>query len=407
MKTIIFRLGTVLAVTATGILLLACITFVGEKSSGPIEGLMSSIGNTVTSLETKYIMAQRGESRSQTLVWLNKYKSDREQLTNPTTMFLGAYDNNAQENYKAIVSFEDSIETVLPLIHFFTAWGGNRDQKFPSSQVNSISALGSIPLITWEPWLADFDQKSFPGIAPAESRDVENLKSIASGAYDTYIDQWANDAKASGQVMFVRFGHEMNDPFRYPWGPQNNAPADFVASWQHVVTRFREQGADNVIWVWSPHPTYGDFQAYYPGDEFVDWVGTGILNYGTVAPWSQWESFDDKFANQYDELAEFNKPIMIAEFGSLSIGGDKSTWFKDALTDFPVKYPAVKSLVFFHDSSDATTTYQALNWYIKNDPSVVRELVAAINNWKDMPGSVAEKKDRLTYTRANDNITNN
>ena len=407
MKTIIFRLGTVLAVTLTGVLLLACITFVGDKSSGPIEGFISSIGTTVTSFETKYIMAQRGEARSNDLAWLNTYRSDREKLVNPTSMFLGAYDNNAYDNFKAIVSFEDSIETVLPLIHFFTAWGGNRDQKFPASQVNSIAALGSIPVITWEPWLADFDQKSMPEIAPKDERDAENLKSIASGAYDSYIDQWALDAKASGHMMFVRFGHEMNDPFRYPWGPQNNAPADFVAGWQHVVTRFREQGADNVIWVWSPHPTYGDFEAYYPGDDFVDWVGTGILNYGTVAPWSQWESFDDKFSNQYAELASYNKPIMIAEFGSLSIGGDKSTWFKEALTDFPEKYPAVKSLVFFHDSSDATTTYQALNWYIKNDPMVVKELVAAINNWSEFPGTNVLKKDRLTFSGANSEINRN
>lgn len=88
---------------------------------------------------------------------------------------------------------------------------------------------------------------------------------------------------------------------------------------------------------------------------------------------------------------------MIAEFGSLSIGGDKAEWFKDALTDFPAKYPRVKSLVFFHDSHDATTTYQVLNWYIKNDPSVMKELVTAINDWPDQQGTYLVKKERLSY----------
>ena len=387
-----FRLATVTAVITTGILLLSFITFVGEKSSGPVENLMASLGNGIASLETKYIMAQRGESRSKDLSWLNRYRNDREELTNPSTMFLGAYDNKAQDNFEAIVSFEDSIQTKFSLIHFFTAWGSYRDQRFPSSQVNAITTLGSIPLITWEPWLGDFDKRLMPEIADYEIRDKNNLKAIASGAYDSYIDQWASDAKDFGDLMMIRFGHEMNDPFRYPWGPQNNAPEDFVAAWQHVVDRFRAIGADNVLWVWSPHPVYGQFEAYYPGEEYVDWVGTGVLNYGTVATWSQWNSFDDSFAAQYEEMTEFNKPIIIAEFGSLSVGGDQAEWYKNALTDFPQKYPEVKSLVFFHNSNDATTTYQELSWYIKNDPSVVRELVGAINEWPYIPGDFMVKK---------------
>jgi beta-mannanase len=83
--------------------------------------------------------------------------------------------------------------------------------------------------------------------------------------------------------VFVRFAHEMNDPYRYPWGPQHNTKEEFIAAWRHVVERFRAAGAGNVIWVWSPHVAYEYWDLYYPGDEFVDWAATGVLNFGPIA----------------------------------------------------------------------------------------------------------------------------
>lgn len=55
----------------------------------------------------------------------------------------------------------------------------------------------------------------------------------------------------------------MNDPYRYPWGPQNNDPSEFVAAFRHVHDVFDSVGASNVIWIWSPHLTYGKFKEYY------------------------------------------------------------------------------------------------------------------------------------------------
>ena len=98
-------------------------------------------------------------------------------------------------------------------------------------------------------------------------------------AVDQYFHRTVNglvvDLKLFGQPLFIRFGHEMNDPYRYSWGPQNNTPEDFIAAWKHMVDYFKAEGVDNVIWVWSPHIAYGLFEEYYPGDDYVDWVGVG------------------------------------------------------------------------------------------------------------------------------------
>lgn len=181
--------------------------------------------------------------------------------------------------------------------------------------------------------------------------------------------------------MFLRFAHEMNDPYRYPWGPQNNKPEEFIQAWRHVVNRFKGIGADNVIWLWSPHLAYGEFESYYPGDEFVDWIGTGTLNYGTVASWSQWWTFDEIFSKSYETFSEYGKPIMISEYGTLAVGGDRSKWYAESLSGFPEKFPLVKGLIFFHNSTDATTTYQVLNWSFKNDPEVSKAIRSVIGSW--------------------------
>jgi beta-mannanase len=209
------------------------------------------------------------------------------------------------------------------------------------------------------------------------------MADVAKGSYDPYIKQWAIEAKRIKKPIFLRLGHEMNDPYRYPWGPQNNTAKDFIAAWQHVHQVFVSVGANNVIWIWSPHPAYGYFADFYPGNAYVDYVGVGTLNYGTIAVWSKWWSFKDIFGKYYADLAAFNKPIMLTELGSLAVGGNRSKWFEDAMADIPKLYPAVKSILFFHHGEDRTTTQQTLNWQIINDAGVKKSILNQISQWPD------------------------
>jgi len=243
--------------------------------------------------------------------------------------------------------------------------------------------LGSIPVITWEPWLTDFSSEKIAGIRSVEDRDKGGLIDVANGVYDSYLKEWAANAKRFKHSFFLRFGHEMNDPYRYPWGPQNNQPADYVAAWKHVHDLFKKNGVTNVIWIWSPHPAYGQFQEFYPGNDYVDYVGIGTLNYGTVATWSKWWSFEEIFGKYYPELSGFGKPMMLTEFASLAVGGDRTRWYQEALQHIAKDYPAVKSVLYFHHGEDRTTTQQTLNWQIKKDKSVVKAIEKQLNAWPD------------------------
>ena len=364
-----------------GILIVFVLSLAGDKSHGPLEYVFSKLGSFVRDIENIFIVQKRSDTRADKLSWLQKYNSNMALLKNPKIILLGAHDNQSNESFESIVNLEDSLRTTFPFIHIYQAWGCKPEEQFPKSQVKTMLELGSIPVITWEPWLCDFDAENYPNLRKVEERDNGGMSDVAKGLYDPFIKQWANDAKEINQPIFLRLGHEMNDPYRYPWGPQNNTPKDFVAAWKHVHKVFEAEGAANVIWIWSPHPAYDYFDDFYPGKEYVDYVGIGILNFGTVATWSKWWSFKEMFGSHYKELSAFKKPMMITEFGSLAVGGSRSEWFKEALDSLPIDYPAVKSILFFHVSDDKTTTQQSLSWYFKYDTSCTHAITRQIKRW--------------------------
>lgn len=374
MRPLIRILVTLLALTMGGALVFA-LTFVGEKTQGPIEDAFTGAGNAIRKAEEKVILQRRIPARADKLKGLLNKKNN---LRNPSDMLIGVYDDQENASLKPVFDLEKALHTQISLIHLYTAWGSKEEQQFPKIQVESIIKSGSLPFITWEPWLSDFDLEQFPDLRPVETRDVGGLKDVAAGVYDAYLHDWAKAAAEVGHSVFLRLGHEMNDPYRYPWGPQNNPASDFIAAWRHVHAVFEQEGATNVLWVWSPHPAYGWFDAYYPGEVFVDWVGAGVLNYGSVAHWSQWWTFDEIFGQHYPALAAFGKPIMLSEFGSLAVGGDRPGWYAGALRELPARYPLVKSIVFFHSANDRTITPQALDWTVIRDADCVREIRGAL-----------------------------
>lgn len=352
----------------------------GTASAGPLSAALGWLGAMTGSLEHRVRDRLGGPPRRETLRWLEPYRASADRLRSPDIVLLGAYDSGVPRTLDGVLALESRLGASLPIVQVYSAWGDKADQQFPVELLTAIAGLGSIPLVTWEPWLTDFESVRHPRIPLREQRDPHALAAVARGDYDDYVDVWAAAAARFGRPFFLRFAHEMNDPYRYPWGPQNNTKEEYIAAWRHVVERFRRAGATNVVWVWSPHVAYDYWDLYYPGDAYVDWVATGVLNFGPIAQWSRWWTFREIFGIKYPRLAAFGKPVMIAELGSLAVGGDRQAWYRDALTSIPRDYPAVKSIVFFHARDDQTVTYQKVDWTIASDSALaatVRQALAS------------------------------
>jgi Glycosyl hydrolase family 26 len=348
---------------ALGFLSRALFTTFSSITYTHISSALRSVGSQASAVEGNMVRRARGGARRDRLNELFPHLHESASLKSPHGMLWGAFDGGFPQSMEGFAELEKQMETTFPLVSLYQAWGDLPENQFPTSMMETIAEIGSIPIITWEPWVTTFDRDVRTNLAPVERREFGSLASIARGDYDFHIVRWAEEAAAYKKPFFFRFAHEMNDPYRYPWGPQNgNRAEDFINAWRHVHLLFEKKGATNAIWVWSPHLSMPWLEYYYPGPDVVDWIGFGILNYGTVASWSRWWTVDDMLSRPYLPLASFKKPMMITEFGTLSAGGDPTAWITGAHVAIENHYPEIHAIVLFNQTHDDTLGGGALNW---------------------------------------------
>ncbi len=291
------------------------------------------------------------------------------------------YPENALDIVKEFENLTDkSIGSVM--------WYPTFADTFPSSACSELVENNYIPHLTWElfhPDSVDYNTMPIDGV-------YQMMDQVLSGNYDTYIEEFALQAKALDHKLYIRFLHEFNGNW-YLWsgnknGAENAGPEKVVSVWKYVVDKFNAIGADKVEWVWNPHgpsvdintAEWNSIEKYWPGDEYVDWIGMDAYNWYPKDPWGgerPYRDFNNCFRELYDQcVALSNKPIMIAEFGTPEFSYNETTkveWIENAFYEIKHNYPSIKLLLWFHIDKE-------LNWKVNSSEESLKAYKDAISD---------------------------
>jgi hypothetical protein len=219
-------------------------------------------------------------------------------------------------------------------VYFCNNW--YESPAFPESTASSIRANGSIPYIR----LMLLSSRAIRCPDP-----VYNLENILRGRFDPELRRWMQAARRFGSPLLAEYGVEVNG-FWFPWnglwnregGAYEDAVERFRKTYRHIIRIAREERAYNIRWVFHADPwdepldEWNHFEHYYPGDEWIDWVGVSV--YGRQAPSDEdYPTFREQMDSAYRRLTKLtSKPVIVCEFGTIA-DSTQAAWARAALDD--------------------------------------------------------------------------
>ena len=230
--------------------------------------------------------------------------------------------------WETLKAYQDAAGRDAAWVYFSHEWSNG--EVFPIDMARWIHARGRIPLVRL---MMRHDTEQPSGGSPDPDQSY-SLESINNGVHDEKLYAWGRAAANDfGAPLAVEYGTEVNG-FWFRWNGLHNGgaagPDNFVNAYRRIVRIVRDDaGARNVTWVFhvndrdypepnTPQTSWNTAEHYYPGDDFVDWLGVSV--YGAQVPKADQtcELFAPRFAAVYDRLAAkaTGKPIFLLEFGA-------------------------------------------------------------------------------------------
>jgi endoglucanase len=237
----------------------------------------------------------------------------------------------------------------LTIHHYFTTWNKKEDSwtKNAILSFNKASKRNqyfTTGLLTVEPW-SEFD----------EGQDrLKLMNNIANGLYEERIQNICEFIQSNLQTnIILRWGHEMDlyQSSRYPWAiNDHNLFKKAYTKWVDTCRKYTSKAK----FMWSPAGNINNIN-YYPGDNYVDYVGMSWYSY----PAFEWYSYNkilnsEEIMNwKYNELKQFNKPIMIGEYGMAEQNKTDALQFTKNKNILKSNYPLIHSIILFSDYTES------------------------------------------------------
>ncbi|HXO50735.1 MAG TPA: glycosyl hydrolase [Mycobacterium sp.] len=269
-------------------------------------------------------------------------------------------------------------------------------------------------------------------LEPHAGLDAVSPEVIRTLAYDLL------DLNNVGVAVIVRFAHEMNGSW-YAWGQQ---PEHYKAVFRQVATAIHQIAPGSAM-MWAPnygggYPFAGgkfvakpgtenyreldtdhdgqlsmsddSYAPYYPGDEYVDWVGVSLYHWGNSRPWgnndiTEPHKFIDMLTGQYDGTAgddigvpnfyqvygvEHHKPVAVVETAAIftpSRTGQreldiKRAWWRQVFSaETQQRFPQLKMINWFEWKKFEIEINDWVDWRAAGSSTIRDAFVADLPNW--------------------------
>ncbi len=237
--------------------------------------------------------------------------------------------------------------------------------KYPQNAINTIRAKGVIPFLRIMPRSGDEQYKK---------ESEFSLSNIIDGKFDKEIREFAKATKNDSKKLLIDFAVEPNGDW-FGWSGAYNGKDSkdlygdkeyfdgaerYRDAYRHIIDIFKEEKVNNVTWFFhvdiysNPDEEWNIAKLYYPGDDYIDWIGVSIYGAQNSSE-DYWDSFSNILEERANTIRDISstKPIALLEFGVTDNNplGDKSEWLKDAFeTILSGNYIKFKAISYWHET---------------------------------------------------------
>jgi hypothetical protein len=194
-----------------------------------------------------------------------------------------------------------------------------------------------------------------------------------SALYNNIV-RWADTIRSRPGPILVAFHHEPEAAGSTSYGTQ----ADYIAAYRRVVSIFRSRNVTNVTWTWQM--TEWSFRVnaadrrsapkWYPGDSYVDVVGSDAYNWstckGSSGRWEEFKVFGDpvvQFARAHGKLAAF------PEFGSQA-DPRRAQWLANARDYLVANRATIAGAYYFNQMDPNANQHQTCKWPLSTSQEI-------------------------------------
>ena len=194
----------------------------------------------------------------------------------------------------------------------------------------------AIPMITWQP-------NNIP------------LGEIAAGDHDGYIINYLNSIteQAPDIDILIRFAHEMEmrPKYKISWysWQAERSPEQYIAAWRHVVDLGHSINP-RIKWVWSPNKIDEYADPFYPGDDYVDYLGVTMNLRETNDLYFFYRTFEEYYKTEgmKRHIEKYDRKVIICETAFSGDDPVAKQMFIRSTFDYLLKDPNLAGVIFFN-----------------------------------------------------------